>query len=250
MLLSSVLFADCTPRQKSEAEMIWKQSIHQESNPQMKLKTLNSAYQKCALAKIAVDRYITYVSTLSPKERRDKEIVNALHKVEGKNQEIDTSITHRENNQKKINLLLGKEIDGTLKAVEEVDGIYRADIRFDYDSAKLEDTSLIREIIQKIASEIAKKPNAIFGLEGGASSKGSADYNKALSKRRAESLKDAILKQYPNFGDNINTYGNGEEELVCEGGFAPEIDEHTGESRCITKEDKEASQRVTIRREQ
>lgn len=250
MILSSVLFADCTARQKSEAEMIWKQSIHQDSTPKRKLKTLSSAYQKCALEKIAIDKYIAYVYTLSPKERKNQEIVDTLYKIEKKNQELSTSVEHRGNNQRKINFLLGKEIDGTLKAVEEVNGVYNADIRFDYDSAKLKNIPLVKEIIQKIASEISKKPNAIFGLEGGASSKGKADYNKKLSKRRAESLKNAILKQYPNFEDNIRVYGNGENGLVCEGGFVPEIDENTGEGRCITKEDKEASQRVTIRREQ
>jgi len=240
--------ADCTPRERQESEMFWKQSIHQESNPVQKLKTLESAYQKCPLDKVAIDRYITYVFTLSKSDRKNPEIIESLHQVELKNQNLDVPIEHINNNQKKINTLLGRSMEGTLKAVEEVGGVYRADIRFDYNSAVLKKSRIVTNIIDKIMSEIEQHPNAIFGLEGGASSEGSADYNKKLSKRRAEALKSAITNSNPNLSSHINTYANGETTLVCEGGFAPEVDS-SGNARCITKEDKEASRRVTIRRE-
>jgi len=56
------------------------------------------------------------------------------------------------------------------------------------------------------------------------------------------------LKQYPQYKQNIKTYANGESELVCEGEFLPEEDS-SGNYACITKEDRDASRRVTIRRE-
>ena len=194
ILLTNLLLADCTPRQTQEAEMFWKQSIHQESNPTQKLKTLESAYKKCPLDKVAVDRYIAYVFTLSASDRKNSEIVESLHQVEMRNQDLDVSIEHINNNQKKINTLLGRSTEGTLKAVEEVGGVYRADIPFGKNSAILKG-NLATKVINKISSEIEKNPNATFGLEGGASSEGSADYNKGLSKRRAEALKSAIIKR-------------------------------------------------------
>jgi len=250
ILLTNLILAECTPQQKREAEMFWKQSTHKDSNPKEKLKILNKAYEKCpSIEKIIVDRYITFVYTLPKKDRESKEIRDNLYDIAMRNQELDVSINHIKNNQKKINILLGKSFDGTLRAVEEAGGVYRADIRFDYNSAVLKKSNLVTKVIDKISSEIEKNPNAIFGLEGGASSEGSASYNKKLSKRRADALKKEILKQNPNFDKNINTSGVGERTLVCEGDFLPEVDEY-GETRCITKEDKEASRRVTIRREQ
>jgi len=248
ILLTNLLLADCTPKQKREAEMFWRQSIHQESNPQEKFKTLETAYNRCPLAKIAVDRYIAYLYTLPPQKRENPKIREMLSKVEMKNQDLDVSINHITNNQKKIDFLLGRDTEGTLKAVEKIEGIYRADITFGYNSSKLKSSRVLTQVIDKISSEISKNSNAIFGLEGGASSEGSASYNITLSKKRAEALKSAILKQYPIFGTNIKSYANGEKEIICKGGFAPEIDS-SGESRCSTTEDKEASRRVTIKRE-
>ena len=248
ILLTNLLLADCTSKQKREAEMFWRQSIHQESNPQEKFKTLETAYNRCPLAKIEVDKDIAYLYTLSPKERKSAKNRKKLYNAEMKNQDLDVSINHITNNQKKINSLLGRDTEGTLKAVEKIEGIYRADITFGYNSSKLKSSRVLTQVIDKISSEISKNSNAIFGLEGGASSEGSASYNITLSKKRAEALKSAILKQYPIFGTNIKIYANGEKEIICKGGFAPEIDS-SGNSRCITTEDKEASRRVTIKRE-
>jgi outer membrane protein OmpA-like peptidoglycan-associated protein len=228
--------------------MFWKQSIHQEDNHTQKLKTLETAYKRCPLEKIIVDKYITLVYTLSPKDRTTQEVIQNLLDMEMRNQDLDVSQKHIVNNQKKITFLLGRSTEGTLKAVEEVGGIYRADITFDYDSTTLKNSTLVTEIIDKISNEISKSSNATFGLAGGASSDGSASYNKILSQKRADALKEAILKRNPSFDKNINTYDNGETDLVCEGGFAPEVNENN-ETKCITKEDKEASRRVTIRRE-
>jgi len=244
--LTTTLFATvCNENQIEQANRYWQQSIFQESNITQKLKTLKSAYDLCPLQKIVVDKQIAYISTLSSKERNSREVRNDLAKLETLNTQLDVPIEHIQNNQKKINILFNRTKDETLKAVEEAGGIYRANIRFDYNSAKLKKTHLLSEVIEKISSEIDKHPNAIFGLEGGASSEGSATYNKKLSKQRAESLRRAIGVKYK---DHINIYDNGESKIVCEGGFGAEVDSN-GEAKCITKEDKEASRRVTIRRE-
>ena len=247
LTITTTLFATiCNQTQSKEANMYWQQSIFQEGNIKQKLKTLNSAYEKCPLQKIAIDRQIAYISTLSPKERNSKEVREDLFKLEKiSERQKDVSIKHIKENQKKITILLKRPKGNGLRAVEEVGGVYRADIRFDYDSAKLKKTPLLSKVIEKISSEIDKHPNALFELEGGASSEGSATYNKNLSKKRAESLKRAIGAKYAN---HISISDNGENGIVCEGGFLAEVDATTGEAKCITKEDKEASRRVTIRR--
>jgi len=247
LTITTTLFATtCNQTQIKEANIYWQQSIFQESNIKQKLKTLNSAYKKCPLPKIVIDRQIAYISTLSPKERNSKEVREDLATLERLNEQLkNVSHTHIKNNQKKIDILLNKAKGNSLKAIEEAEGVYRADIRFDYNSTKLKKTPLLSKVIEKISSEIDKHPTALFELEGGASSEGSATYNKKLSKKRAESLKRAIGAKYAN---HISISANGENGIVCEGGFLAEVDATTGEAKCITKEDKEASRRVTIRR--
>ncbi len=244
-LLSSILLANCTPQEEQKAIQIWKQSIHQESDLNQKLSTLNKAFRICPLERIDIDKQIILAQggLLTSKK---------IEELNERNSQMDSiPQLHKDNNAKKLNELLGIRFDNTLRAVEEIGGEYRIDITFEvnrYDVHTKNSSSKIQEIIDKITEEIKKDKNALFGLEGGASSEGTPQDNKELSKRRAIALKQVILKKYPKYSQNIKIYANGESELVCEGEFLPEEDS-SGNYTCITKEDKEASRRVTIRRE-
>ena len=245
LLFSSVLFADCTAQQEQKANRLWKKSIHQESNLNKKLDTLNKALKICPLEHIEIDKQIILAQGgLLTKE--DMKYLNTH------NSQCDTfSQIHRDNNAKKLNKLLDIQFDNSLRAVEKIGGEYRSDITFRVKSSDLyikNSSSRIQEIIDKIKEEVQKDKNALFELEGGASSEGTPQANRLLSKKRAEALKRAILKQYPQYAKNIKTHANGESELVCEGDFLPEEDS-SGNYTCITKEDRDASRRVTIRRE-
>ncbi len=245
LLFSSVLFADCSVQNEQRAVNFWKESIHQENNLNKKLATLNRAFALCPLKRIDIDKQIILAQggLLSKEE---------IKKLNERNSQIDSiPQQHKDNNAKKINELLGIRFDNTLRAVEEIGGVYRTDITFDVNHSDIyarNSSSTIQEIIDKIDQEVRKDKNALFVLEGGASSEGSPQANKKLSQRRADALKVAILKQYPNYAPNIETRANGESELVCEGDFLPEEDS-SGNFTCITKEDRDASRRVTIRRE-
>ena len=245
LLLSSVLFADCTPEQEQRANKLWKKSIHQESNLNKKLSTLTQAYAICPLEKIYIDKQI--VLGQGGLLNQDK-----LKDLNDKNSQNSTMPQlHKENNAKKINALLGIRFDNTLRAVEEIGGAYRSDITFEVNRTNIHtknSASRIQEIIDKISEEVDKDTKAIFALEGGASSEGTPKANKLLSERRAKALEEAILKQYPQYKSNLKIIANGESELVCEGEFLPEEDS-SGNYTCITKEDRDASRRVTIRRE-
>ena len=245
LLFSSVLFANCTTEQEQRADKLWRDSIHQESNLNQKLSTLNQAFKICDLDRIYVDQQIILAQA--------GELTNEeIKKLDTHNSQLTTiPQEHKDNNAKKLNELLGIRFDNTLRAVEKIGGEYRTDITFEVNRSNLyskNSHSTIQKIIDKISEEVQKDKNALFKLEGGASSEGTPQANKKLSKRRSEALKRAILKQFPNYAKNIKTHANGESELVCEGDFIPEKDE-TGNYSCITKEDRDASRRVTIRRE-
>lgn len=245
LLVSSVLFADCTVQEEERANALWKKSIHQENNLNQKLATLTKALSICSLEHIYIDEQII----LGQGGQLTQE---ALKDLNEKNSQQDTiSQVHKDNNAKKINALLGMRFDNTLRAVEQIGGRYRSDITFKVNDSNIyvkNSTETIQKIIDKIDEEVKKDKNAIFGLEGGASSEGTPQANKILSQKRSDALKNALLKKYPQYQKNIKTYANGESELVCEGEFLPEEDS-SGNYTCITKEDRDASRRVTIRRE-
>jgi outer membrane protein OmpA-like peptidoglycan-associated protein len=169
------------------------------------------------------------------------------------NDALDTKYReHKWNNAKKIEKLLGIKSEEYqskkgLKAIQDIGGSYKADLLFDKNSFWIKDTYLTQEIIDVISSEIAFNPDALFGLEGATSSEGDSALNKKLSLKRANALKKAILKRYPNYKANIKTFAMGESDLVCEGGLLPERDE-MGEYRCLTAENRIESRKVTIRR--
>ncbi len=273
LLFSSVLFADCSVKQEREAMQIWKKSIHESDFSKEKL--LNKAQKICPLEVIAIDKAIINTAK-APTLEKLQYLQNANNLLT-----VDKEyISHKYNNQKKIDrlflnyflkkqkelnkkgffatqenrilsdrikLLQEKPVENSVKAVGKIGGTYRADLLFDKSKYIIKDRELTNEIIKAIHNEVEKDNKALFGLEGGASSEGSSSFNKRLSKNRAEALKKEILKVYPNYNHNIKIFARGESELVCEGGLIPEKN-LKGEYECLTKENREKSRRVAIRR--
>jgi outer membrane protein OmpA-like peptidoglycan-associated protein len=68
--------------------------------------------------------------------------------------------------------------------------------------------------LDQVAEVLKQSPDASFTVEGNTDSKGSADYNKELSERRANSVKDYLASKGVN-GDNIKAVGNGEDQPVA-----------------------------------
>lgn len=273
LLLSALLtvntYAVCTASQEHEAMRLWKSAIHQDDT--RKLQTLQKAEHTCPhIPIIEVDTKI-----LEAKHNLTKA---ALKEVKNLNNALIVSLdqrTHKWNNNRKIdalwieffegmksqkgvalhnidnNILLLKNRaalpSGDTKAIRNVGGYYKADLLFDKNKATIKNKSLAQEITTVIHNELKNYPNAFFALAGGASSEGDADYNQKLSKRRAEALQKAILTNYPYYAKNLTVFAKGESQLVCEGGLLPERGSDD-EYQCETKEDKEKSRRVTIRR--
>ena len=274
LFLSSWLLADCSIDQEDRAFEIWQKSVHKHKS--QKLKLLNQALRICDDLEVAyVDRLL-----IKAKKNPNEEILSEI-----KNRANHLSLaprfsTHKENlikqnNQLFLNLFRDKRVklksqknfiaNGKLsfleqqiknletnpvsgvKAVTTIGGTYKADLLFDKNKFKIKNHTLSQEIIDVLHQEIEQDSSALFGLEGGASSEGATAHNKELSKNRGNALATAILKKYPSYKANIKVFAMGESQLVCEKGLLPEYNSQ-GEYSCITKEDREKSRRVSVRR--
>lgn len=88
-------------------------------------------------------------------------------------------------------------------------------VLFDVDSAEL--TSSARSILSNVASQMNAISDASLNLEGHADSTGDADYNMALSERRArnvarylvgQGVKQSQLSEVNSFGEDSPAEGN------------------------------------------
>ncbi len=85
-------------------------------------------------------------------------------------------------------------------------------IHFDVNSADItpESYSILREIAEAIKTERNKK----IKIVGHTDSDGADDYNMKLSKKRADSVKDALINSFGVSADQLRTDGKGETEPV------------------------------------
>lgn len=279
IILATAIYAKCTQSQYKNAIEIWKYSIHAKGNKKASLlKKANTACPNIPIILLDIKILEAEHSSSSNMDtfKKLKNLNNALyidnterqikHKYNNaiiintlwlnylKEQEAKLS-SQKELNTKKIarykkwikHLKSRPSTDNLLKSISNIGGLYKANLLFDKNQFKIKNKSLAQDIISTIHTELKGNKNALFGLEGGASSEGNATYNNTLSKNRALSLKSMILKKYPQYSNNIKVFSTGESRLVCEGGLLPDINPQ-GEYQCITKEDREKSRRVIIRR--
>lgn len=279
LALTVTIYAECTQSQYNNAIDIWGDSIHTKGNKKINLLTkANNACPNIPIVLLDLKileaehnsssnmdtfknlKNLSNTLYIDDTERQIKHKYNSaiiinvlwlkyLEKREAKlSSQKGINTTELATCRKHIEQLKSKRsTDDLLKAISNIGGLYKADLLFDKNKFKIKNKSLAQDIIATIHAELKNNKNALFGLEGGASSEGSALYNNTLSKNRAESLKSMILKRYPQYRNNIKVFAVGESQLVCEGGLLPEINPQ-GEYQCITKEDREKSRRVSIRR--
>ena len=280
IFLSTIIWADCSSSQKSNALELWKSAIH-EKDDNKKIKLLTEANSYCDYDFIAFDKFLleakqelsedvlqalnvmnndlvipkdsmSYIERTEHKWNNKKQIDNlflAFYKEKLSKEESKKSFNSFERKvlKKRIDRLNSPTISQSFKAVSKIGGAYEADLLFDKNRAKIKNQALVKKIIAVIDKEIKNDSSAFFGLEGGASSGGLVAYNKKLSQARAEALAKEIIKQYPSYKANIKVFVMGESQLVCKGGLLPEKNS-AKEYECPTQEDKIRSRRVVIRR--
>ncbi len=86
-------------------------------------------------------------------------------------------------------------------------------IEFDFDKAVVRPQ--YHNDIQKVANFLKAYPKTNGVLEGHTDSIGSEDYNKGLSKRRAESVKNYLVNKFNINSSRISTVGHGESKPVA-----------------------------------
>jgi peptidoglycan-associated lipoprotein len=85
-------------------------------------------------------------------------------------------------------------------------------VYFDYDSIAL--TEAARAILQKNVEYLKKRPSVKVMVEGHADSRGTNEYNLALTDRRAAAVKDYLVSLGVS-GDRVSTVAKGEEQPFC-----------------------------------
>jgi peptidoglycan-associated lipoprotein len=83
---------------------------------------------------------------------------------------------------------------------------------FDFDSTSLTDDA--RGILQKNVEYLKKRPSTKVMVEGHADSRGTNEYNLALSGKRASVVRD-YLASLGVSGDRLSAVGKGEEQPFC-----------------------------------
>ncbi|MDF1723248.1 MAG: OmpA family protein [Alcanivorax sp.] len=83
---------------------------------------------------------------------------------------------------------------------------------FDRDTIQGQFTDEIRGVAERLNGGEQGR----IRVEGHADSTGPADYNQGLSERRAQSVKDRLMKDYKVSGDRISTEGFGEDRPVAD----------------------------------
>ena len=86
-------------------------------------------------------------------------------------------------------------------------------VQFENNSSALTPTSVAE--VEKLAQFLAKYPSLSVDIEGHTDSVGSAQYNKVLSLRRAQSVGNLLTQKNNIAKDRVNTVGLGEEKPVA-----------------------------------
>lgn len=86
-------------------------------------------------------------------------------------------------------------------------------VKFATNSAQVADESLPE--IERVAAFLRKYGEASADIEGHTDSRGSAAYNKSLSQRRADAVKQVLVERYGIAASRLTAIGYGEERLVA-----------------------------------
>ena len=170
-----------------------------------------------AVTMLALAGFGQFPAAYAPEVKSANDLVNGLQPV--KTRGFDPAAPQRDSKQKELNAKLRtrqitvEERDQVAKLVEEskapnVD----VQILFGFDSAEILPEALpsLNELGKALTDP--KLKGASFLIAGHTDAKGSADYNLALSQRRAASVADFLVKTYHVDKGQLSVIGFGEEQ--------------------------------------
>jgi outer membrane protein OmpA-like peptidoglycan-associated protein len=149
---------------------------------------------------------VTAQETKSALEAERKQLELDIQRLELEKKELELRRKQLEIEETAREELRIKETEKTL-AME-----LRGDVLFDFDQAEIKPEA--EQTLDKVGSVIAQFPEVKVLIEGHTDSKGSRDVNLALSKRRAEVVKEWLVKNKGTPASIITTTGFGETEPV------------------------------------
>lgn len=116
--------------------------------------------------------------------------------------------------KKAQNKKVKKEIHGHVEHKADVEIAMSMEILFGYKSAEL--TDMAKEQLKPVGEALAseKLQGLDFIVEGHTDAIGGSDYNKNLSKERAESVKQFLVDTYRIDGSRIQVVGKGKSNLL------------------------------------
>jgi outer membrane protein OmpA-like peptidoglycan-associated protein len=145
--------------------------------------------------------------TKSPLETEKKQIELERQKLELEKQQLEL-----QRKQLRMEEAARKELQ--IKETEEaVTMQLEGDVLFDFDKAEIKPEA--EQTLDKVGNVIAQFPGGKVLIEGHTDSKGSPDVNLALSKKRAEAVKDWLVKKKGIPKTIITTRGFGETKRVA-----------------------------------
>ncbi|WP_194865288.1 OmpA family protein [Alloalcanivorax profundimaris] len=89
-------------------------------------------------------------------------------------------------------------------------------VQFGLDKAEVRETSYPE--LENLSERMYQYPSADLVLEGHTDSTGSAAYNKQLSQKRADAVKNVLVGEFGIDGERISTVGYGEERPIADNG--------------------------------
>lgn len=111
------------------------------------------------------------------------------------------------------------DIEATLRELgakvvgEEIRIALAADVLFDFDRHDLKQGSI--PTLRKVGEVLNAHPNTAVVIEGHTDGKGAEAYNKALSERRAASVRDWLVKNAEQPGSRFTTRGLGKSRPIA-----------------------------------
>lgn len=118
----------------------------------------------------------------------------------------------------------------------------KLNVNFATNSDALDPTEMVD--IQRLADFMKEYEDTNVMIEGHSSATGSADYNLALSQKRADAVKSALINEFSIDERRLSTKGFGEEQLLAKGN-TPE--DHLMNRRVIAKIEKTIEKAVTTK---
>lgn len=89
----------------------------------------------------------------------------------------------------------------------------KLEVHFANNSAEIPESA--KDEIKAVADLMTQFPNANVEIEGHSDSSGNADYNKKLSQRRADAVRDTIVNEYGVEASRVSATGYGQENPIA-----------------------------------